>query len=379
MMLNEKGEPVFPLGMYERPRDGVELSEWGGAGINLLNCHEPGHLDLARKGGMMGWVPVKMIVQNDGESDALVETVNTMKDHPALAIWEGPDEAVWNVFRLDDRVVTTRPWSKPPAVRRMLESRMDDLVRGLERGTGIIRRLDPGRRIWLNEACKTNQDALSRCLPFIDVLSFDYYPIPQGHPIYDWDGYAINHVGRYTEKFARAATSKELWVVQQAFSWPSIMPQTGRPRRYPSRDEYRFMAWDAITHGATGLLWFGSAYEDRPAPFLHDLMAVVSELDGLRAFLLSGDVPGVNVRVDPDQHPPVAGVAGFARHVESRMLLALVNDDPYDHEVVVGGMPDHDLGAAEPALAGDHAGFQEIPGGWITSLPGWSTGIYLLD
>ncbi|MBU7004428.1 MAG: hypothetical protein HXS50_02590, partial [Theionarchaea archaeon] len=328
-------------------------------------------------GGMMGWVPVPMVVSSDEDAGILTEKIESMKNHPALAIWEAPDEAVWNVFRLEDGIVTTRPWSKPPETRGILERRMDDLVGGLRRGTEIIRELDPGRRTWLNEACKTNQDALARCISFFDVVSFDFYPIPQGHPRYDWDGYAIHHIGKYTEKFARTVGSREVWVVQQAFSWPSIMPETGRPYRYPSRKEFRFMAWDAIVHGATGLLWFGSAYEDRPAPFLDDLMAVVSELNCLQPFLLSGNAPGLDIRPDPDQHPAVAGVAGIVRRVGDKSLLVIVNDDSYDHDVIISGI-EFDPEEIESLVPDREFEFTEAPGGWITNLGGWEAGVYLV-
>jgi len=40
----------------------------------------------------------------------------------------------------------------------------------------------------------------------------------------------------------------------------------------PSVDDFRFMAWVAINHGASGLLWFGSGFEKGPSPLLENLI-----------------------------------------------------------------------------------------------------------
>ncbi len=295
-----KGRSDYPLGMYEQPRTEEEWEEWNRAGINLLRCRNREQLDAAAGHGMMGWVPVRMIVGSDEEEAALSQKVESLRDHPALVVWEAPDEAIWNACRLDDGKVTTRIWSQPGPVREMLDTRLDNVVGGLERGTSIVRQLDPLTKIWLNEACETDQDTLARCTSLLDIIGFDYYPITQMNS----DGNTMCHIGRYAERFRGTAPNKEIWVVQQAFSWSSIRSESGRPRAYPTVEEYRFMAWNAIAHGATGLLWWGSHREERPSPFLHDLMTVVSELRALRSFLLGGNVPGSASGPTRDNTPP---------------------------------------------------------------------------
>ena len=57
------------------------------------------------------------------EADALAERVGSLKDHPALAVWEAPDEAVWNVYRLEDKIVTTRPWPMAPSCDNVMSTR----------------------------------------------------------------------------------------------------------------------------------------------------------------------------------------------------------------------------------------------------------------
>jgi len=101
-------QAVFPLGMYEQPRDQAEWEEWKSAGINLLVCHNEEQLNQAHRRRMMGWVPVSIICKDAQGEAALAERVKSLSDHPALVAWEAQDEAIWNAFRLDDGVVTNR-------------------------------------------------------------------------------------------------------------------------------------------------------------------------------------------------------------------------------------------------------------------------------
>ena len=333
-MILKGNEAVFPLGMYEQPRSAGERREWRDAGINLLCCHNEDELDAAQAAEMMAWVPVPVITKDAHGEDVLVEKIESLKDHPAVVAWEAQDEAIWNACRLEDGKVTTRIWEQAPAVRDDLRARLDAVVEGLGRGSSIIRGLDPGARIWLNEACKSDQGTLARCLPFLDAVGYDYYPIPEGPA----EGRLMHLLGGYTDRYRRTAPSKDVWVVEQAFSWSNIRPESGRPETYPAVDEYRFMAWIAIAHGATGLLWWGSAHEERPAPFLRDLMEVVSELKSVQPFLTAGDVPRVRATPDEGQSPPVLGIRTVVRRRGDDTLLALINEDPYQHDVVIRGV-----------------------------------------
>jgi hypothetical protein len=373
MLVSPNGKPVFPLGMYEQPRTEEEWQEWSQAGINLLRCGSREELDQAHERGMMGWVPVRMVVRSDEDARALAENVDSLRDHPALAVWEAPDESIWEACRLPSTgKVTTRPWAEPPEVRKLLKERIGSLVRDLKRGSDIVRERDPRRKIWLNEACKSDQDTLARLVPFLDIVGYDYYPIPVGQE----EGRAMPLLGGYTDRYRRTAPAKDLWVVEQAFSWSNIRPESGRPEAYPNVEEYRFMAWEAIAHGATGLLWWGSGHETRPAPFLHDLMTVVGELKELHPFLVAGDVGRVHVSTAPRQNPAVAGAAGVVRRSPDGTMLALINQDPHEHDVIV---PDLDWVNVDDLVPFTPApgGFTRVSEGWITPMAGHEVRVYL--
>jgi hypothetical protein len=58
-----------------------------------------------------------------------------------------------------------------------------------------------------------------------------------------------------------AAPAKPVWMVLQAFSWELLqnpLPEKYDVKQFPSYKHSRIMAWDAILHGAKGILYWGS-------------------------------------------------------------------------------------------------------------------------
>ncbi len=367
--------PTFPLGMYERPRDENEWKTWTEAGINLVRCGNREDLDECADHGIMGWVPVRLVLADDDDGSALAERVESLKDHPALAVWEGPDEALWSLWHRCGGAEES--WRHSPEKRREIYREFERLVQGFRRGTEIIRERDPeaasGQRpIWQNESVLTPTDLVAMCAPYLDAVGFDYYPVPE----LGWR--AVNLMGPDTARFARAAPGKDVWIVQQAFSWDHLSEQNPGPdvTAYPTRDEYRFMAWQAILGGATGLLWWGSHYEERPAPFLDDLMATVAELSGAIDMLRAGQMSSVEVTVDSRLRQPMLGCAAIVRRLGGRTLLVLVNQDGHPANVTASG-----LDWVEPAdlrlLAGDFDELYAAPEGLRARLEGYETRVYL--
>jgi len=385
-------EPVFPLGMYYQPHDEEEWRVWKEAGINLLQCRTGEQLDEAEKRGAMAWVSVPLVCRSDADERTLREKIGNLKDHPNIVAWEAQDESIWTACRLDIGVVTNRIYSEPPEVRAVIRSRLDELVDGLRRGSSIARELDPGRKLWLNEAAKSDQETLARCLPYLDIVGYDYYPVPEDHR----RGRQMRMLGGFTDRFRTTAPSKDLWVVEQGFTWGALdrasknestvfheynsntwIPMSEEEgRAYPGVEEHRFMVWIAICHGATGLLWFGSGFEDRPSPLLDDLMVVVGELNTLQPFLNAGNITSVDITTDDRQCPAVSGISGVSRRAGDGTLLALVNEDYVDHDVFVTGMDwvecDDLVPLVEPA-----DDLRDTRDGLLTTMTGQEVRLYL--
>lgn len=88
----KNNKPLFPIGFYAIPQDDAALKEMVDAGANIVRCGNKEDLDRAHAAGIVGWMPLPL---QAGPTDALRKQVNTIKEHPALAVWEGPDEVVW--------------------------------------------------------------------------------------------------------------------------------------------------------------------------------------------------------------------------------------------------------------------------------------------
>ena len=99
------------------------------------------------------------------------------------------------------------------------------------------------------------------------------------------------------------------------------------------------MAYACITHGARGILYWGSSYlkSDGKEAFRKSLYALTSELAALHPFLTAPVEQYVTVQVTDDGRtdipPPVSsrGVSVTARRTGRDWLVVLVNEDEYAH------------------------------------------------
>ena len=109
--------------------------------------------------------------------------------------------------------------------------------------------------------CTTRPPAYTRTA---DIISEDIYPIPDGKrkqgQAYNLNAYDVGeHTERLVEMVSRdGAQEKPVWMVLQGFGWADLK-SFNNPESYvpPTRHELRFMAYDAIVHGATGILSYG--------------------------------------------------------------------------------------------------------------------------
>lgn len=125
----------------------------------------------------------------------------------------------------------------------------------LARVIGILRGLDPHHRMWVNLNPYATDMQLRSFGAGADVLGFDVYPVPEGH--YGLPNPGLSIVGELSERAQQAAPAgAEVWMIVQAFGYSDL--DEGTQGRRPSPDELRFMAYDAVVHGARGVIFFGS-------------------------------------------------------------------------------------------------------------------------
>jgi hypothetical protein len=349
------GTPRLVIGIYELPEEKAKLGEIAASGFNLVRVPQDIEiLDNVRDHGLYAWICLGGSVQLDAD-DAdgerrLAGTINTFKEHPALLVWELPDEALWNVWwrrfhwvfggqQGELRAqIRKEEADVPPATMarwRLLADRAEDYdVRGLweraeaiydtlwselkaknphpnwkmsqcpaesraliaatKRGCELVRRLDPEHPIWQNHAPRNSLDSLRQYNEMVDAAGCDIYPVPFNYGVghSDLKDTNLSAVGAYTDRMGQAAPGKSVWMVLQGFGWRDISekdkndPDPAKGRR-PSLRETRFMAYDAIVHGANAILYWGTHAIEKDSVLWQDLMKVARELRALEPAIVA--------------------------------------------------------------------------------------------
>jgi hypothetical protein len=254
------GRPVFPLGLSDPPplgstapngRDAwAEVSSagagfarnytvWKRVGLDEQLIAVARELDAAPTHGLQLWLALAG-VDNDLTHQALLDqVVNTFKGHPGLGAWKGSDEPAH---------------AHVPAA-------------GCVAVYHHLKQLDPHHPVVLIEAPRgpgpTPQSpdrplTVAAVRPYAaacDVHGIDIYAIPPGAhaggPPVNTD---ISVVGDMTTLIARASTQRAIWTTLQ-IAWTGTLPP--HPVIFPTLQQARFMAYDAIISGARGLFFFG--------------------------------------------------------------------------------------------------------------------------
>ncbi|MBI3117140.1 MAG: hypothetical protein HYZ00_00535 [Candidatus Hydrogenedentes bacterium] len=355
-LLHVAGKTLFLIGIYELPEGDAALQRMADSGINLFRCGNRAELDRVQASGAFGWVPLGV---HQGATDALREQVNALQDHPALAVWEGPDEIVWNFTATstlkDSAGITREDWvrQRPHAVAYAAQQ-AQQIMPAMHQGIALVRELDTyDRPFWMNEARDSDALYVRQYLDAVDVVGCDDYPV---HALTR----DMVRVLRATDRWTNLSRGKPVWMVLQAFSWHEI--GKGEDPAWPSFDESRLMAYGVIAHGARGVLYWGSAYL-RNESFRTSLYALTSELSALQPFLIAPEEPGVTVNlIEPDDRTSRYGVAHLARRAGTEWLVVLINQDDFAHlgtEVqgltALGQRPLHLL-YGEEVMTPDHLG-----------------------
>lgn len=408
-MLMVNGQPRFILGLYENPKDDDVLKEAVQAGFDLIQCAaDAAALDRVHRLGAMAWVNLggALDLSEDAANrrQRLTETVRRVENHPALLVWEGPDEILWNNWwvtteKIHPELETMRTAAQGKAELEALSRRTRDLFeRGLyaefekvraefwrkagqpspnpgvriddaparvrKSGEGItdgilaVRELDARHVIWLNHAPRNSLDDLRLYNRAADIVGCDIYPAPAnltvGHS--DLLDMGLTSVGAYTRRMQQAAPGKACAMVLQGFGWRDLKEKpkenetaVGIGRR-PTWAESRFMAYDAIIHGANAILYWGTSYmkpvEDdgsavsgRPRLW-RDLLRVARELRALEPALVAPPLKSPKVR-QAETYGSIdgKGILCTVRRVDDDFVLLVVNESGNGLGFSLEGLP----------------------------------------
>jgi hypothetical protein len=253
------GAKVFPICLSEAPasdgqtRDGRNAwAEVSSAGVNFVRsglhqwnlpqidaqiAAERARLDAAATHNMYCWPRLGNAgnlpaASGSVEEQLLVRIANGLKTHAALGAYKGVDEPAWGGVAAD----------------------------GLVRARTKLRTVDPDHPVVITQAPLGTAASLTPYRPAFDITGADIYPVayPPGQHS-DLPNKDISVVGDVTKKMVTAAGGKPVWMTLQ-IAWSGMTPGQQHPDivpRFPTLQEERFMAYQAIVNGARGLVFFG--------------------------------------------------------------------------------------------------------------------------
>lgn len=255
---------VFPIGLSNPPPvDGLtpgggsaweaiaaggvrfvrNYTTWQASGLDEQLIAAGHELDVAAEHGLRLWLGLAGAAASLSTQSLLDRIVGAFKSHPGLGVWKGADEPAHG------RV----PAAGCVAVYEHLRAR-DPLhpVAIIEAPRG------PAPRPNEHDVPLT-AEAIRPYAAACDIHGVDIYPLPPGAhaggPPVETD---LSVVGDMTEIVARATGRRAIWTTLQ-IAWSGTLPP--HPAIFPTLQQQRFMAYDAIVAGARGLFWFGGHLE----------------------------------------------------------------------------------------------------------------------
>ncbi len=327
------GERMFVIGMYEHPKDDAVLQAVANAGVNLVRARSKEQLDRLDAHGIYAWVNTGYSIDLGPEGEKTAEKLRTMVDahgdHPALLVWEVPDEALWGCW--------LKAWREGGSLverHARYEARRDALAAGIRHGYETLKSLDPHHPVWMNHAPCNGFEDLALFGQAADIMGCDIYPVcqPPGIP-WDITRLRLAAVGEFTELNDRAAPGKPTWTVLQGFGWgdlgsgPMVFSVEGSRR--PTAHELRCMTFDAIIRGARGVLFWGTHYLEKDSRLWHDVLAQCRELSELQHVLAAPDYAGkVAVESRLFLWPMEGSVHALGKQTEDGVWWLVVNETP---------------------------------------------------
>ncbi|MFC1603650.1 hypothetical protein ACFL5F_01360 [Planctomycetota bacterium] len=341
---------------------------------------------------------------NHDSEQKLTKIIKKFKDQSALLVWELPDEVLWNIWwsRFNwvfggqqrelrkhiegarNSTINVDPtkcisllekandyndrglWNQAEEIYDALWSQLqaknphpdwkmskcptqaNELADAIARGCRVVKYFDPKRAIWQNHAPRNSVRSLAKYNQTIDAVGCDIYPVPfnptSGHS--DLKDTNLSSVGAYTDRMREAAPGKSIWMVLQGFGWRDLSEE-GRedtdPRkgRRPNFSETRFMAYDAIVHGANALLYWGTHAIEKDSTLWRDLMKIGKELRALESGIVGEHPKNTPISAADETYGSIDGQGPrlMLRKAGQDWLIIAVNEHSQGISFTVSKLP----------------------------------------
>lgn len=265
------GQPFFPVFyFFEMVEDGL-LYEASRNGVNMCimgfnnEAHMLRELDRFHKYGIKGIIYLEQYGHinsplrfEEFKKDFAARVTEKVRKHPAFFGYMPSDEPLW----------------KGIPVQRMRDY------------YNFVRKADPYHPIWINEAPRNEIPDLRLYAECADIFGVDIYPVPYPNGHSNLPNKLPSVVGDYTRRFTEVVRGrKPIWMCLQGNSWSDYgFPKT--LQRYPTYEESRFMAFDAMTSGSHGYILY-SPEHIKNWQFQQELFKVSRELQELSGLFIN--------------------------------------------------------------------------------------------
>jgi hypothetical protein len=413
------GERAFILGLYENPKEDAVLEQLADAGFNLVRASaNQESLDRLWERGLHAWLTTGYSIDLSSDADGRVKKLDKMvadfASHPALMVWEVPDEALWNCWyqpytwrvnteaklqaerieKLEDEslkaklhamqeesfacwrrgdikgreTVCDAIWAalgeespKPGLNLSDSSKRVETMAGGFLKGYQHLRQQDPAHPVWMNHAPRNQLRDLSLFNQAADIVGCDIYPAPWSTNTHtDLPVKTLAAVGAYTNRMQAASPTKPVWMVLQGCGWADLdanaSEETIRLKRRPKFKETRFMAYDAVVHGARGILYWGTSYIEKDSEMWEDLLRVAKEMSDLQPVLSAPDADlAVSVEIGPTWASVEQAVEVLPKRVKGKTWFVVVNEYHEPLSYTITGMD-----ALDGIMYSDQADAREV-------------------
>ena len=331
------GKRTFIIGSYHLPKSDDPYATLVGNGYNYVRTGSSADLDKAQKNGLHGWFYTGPVNEKDTlqGKQRLKERVNAVKDHPALLFYEIADEPAFTWMSAKARISPER----------------------MKKAYDVIKNADGKHAVITNHAPVNLISTLKKYNTSCDLVSFDIYPIvPPGiRPSFAlWpDGEQgdllncyISQVGEYVDKMKKVVDNKRaVFAVLQGFAWEMLKPGAERDTSkvlYPTFQQERFMFYNAIVHGANGIVIWGTSYTPQASKFIHDLNRATRELAEMQE-VLSARTTKNNIKKEYIEtgHSVDAGVEFITKEIKGKLYMISVNSDKNPVKVIFSGLQEY--------------------------------------
>lgn len=249
------GRKVFPIVLAKGPTGAAAVDEVADAGVNFLKVGPAARawapedvaeaIDRSREAadrGIYTWVNLATLADATADTTPIkdqrlrdvVAQLETDRSAPALAMWKGADE----------------PWLAGFAPEKLQYAFCVATSRGDDSWCGGRPTADE-EHLWVTiQAPRGTAADLAPYTPVTDIHGVDHYPVTFGTA-----DPKLHEIGTWTDTIRSVTPSGAVWTTLQVCASGSSGPNGAFV--LPTREQERYMVYDAILNGARSLAFYG--------------------------------------------------------------------------------------------------------------------------